>query len=356
MRPNRSRGFTLIELLVVIAIIAILIGLLLPAVQKVREAAARATCQNNMKQISLANMNYESAYGTFLPGVGKNGCCWGTWMIPVLPYMEQDNSYRIYINFGGLDYSGPRYGGGVNDQVSRTRLKSFTCPSDTQQFWGLRTKHNYAFNAGNTSFYQGGIPLNLTQLTVMPTGCTNPSTTNPACTIFGGAPFNWYNNDLACLSVGGDSTQPYNGPAPPGGPDKDLGKLGRPVKMAEITDGTSNTMMAAEVLQGRTDDLRGFTWWGGAAGFTAWMPPNSTLPDVITGGICRPQTNPRMPCTTTSTATRPRMMGARSVHTGGLNVALCDGSVRFVPNTITHPVWMAASTSQGGEVIGLDNR
>jgi prepilin-type N-terminal cleavage/methylation domain-containing protein/prepilin-type processing-associated H-X9-DG protein len=356
MRPIRSRGFTLIELLVVIAIIAILIGLLLPAVQKVREAAARAQCQNNLKQISLANMNYESAYGTFVPGVGKNGCCWGTWMIPILPFMEEENVARIYINFGGLDYSGPRYGAGVNDRVAQTRLKSFTCPSDQIQFWGARTKHNYALNAGNTSFYQGGIPLNLTQLTQFPTGCTNPSTTNPSCTVFGGAPFNWYNNDLPCLVAGGDSTQPYAGPPPPGGPDKEAGRLGKPVRMTEIIDGTSNTMMASEVLQGRGNDLRGFTWWGGGAGFTAWMPPNSTGQDVITGGICTSSTIPRMPCTLTSTATKPRMMGARSLHTGGLNASMCDGSVRFVPNTVSHPVWMAASTSMGGETIGFDTQ
>src|SRR5687767_15776595 len=100
---RRPSGFTLIELLVVIAIIAILIGLLLPAVQKVREAAARTTCQNNLHQISIANMNYESAYGEMLPGIGKNGCCWGTWMIPILPYMEQEPVFRLYVNFGGLD-------------------------------------------------------------------------------------------------------------------------------------------------------------------------------------------------------------------------------------------------------------
>src|SRR5947209_1492006 len=133
MRRRNPSGFTLIELLVVIAIIEILIGLLLPAIQKVREAANRATCQNNLKQIALANMNYESSYGTFLPGVGKNGCCWGVWMIPILPYMEQDALSKIYVNFGGLDYSGPRYASGVNVQVTIQRLKAFTCPSDTPQ-------------------------------------------------------------------------------------------------------------------------------------------------------------------------------------------------------------------------------
>jgi prepilin-type N-terminal cleavage/methylation domain-containing protein len=337
MRRRSRQGFTLIELLVVIAIIAILIGLLLPAVQKVREAAARMSCQNNLKQIALANMNYESSYGTFLPGVGKNGCCWGTWMIPILPYMEQDNLFKFYVNFGGLDYSGPRYTGGPNANVSSTRLKTFTCPSDTPQSWGRWTKHNYVLNAGNTTFYQVALPL----------GC---KTGTPGCTPFLGAPFNWYaNSDLVW-----DSTFPYNGPPPPAGPDKDAGKMGRPVKIGEITDGTSNTLMASEALQGRGNDLRGFTWWGGAAGFTAYLGPNSPLPDVITGGICVSLTSPLMPCTTTSTPSYPRLMGARSLHTAGLNAAMCDGSVHFITNSIDINVWRALSTAQGGEVFATN--
>ena len=336
MQQKRRHAFTLIELLVVIAIIAVLIGLLLPAVQKVREAAARITCQNNLKQIALANMNYESGYGKFLPGVGKNGCCWGTWMVAILPYMEQDSLFKIYINFGGLDTEPPdtvrfpRYSQGVNRQVSSARLKAFTCPSDEPQAYNGMTKHNYVLNAGNTTFFQVALPL----------GCV-PGT--PGCTPFLGAPFGWYANS----DLNGDSPYPWTNPPT----DPALGKMGRPARIAEVADGTSNTVAASEAFQGRGNDLRGFTWWGGAAGYTAYMSPNSTEQDVITGGICAPLTSPRMPCTTTSTAARPRLMGARSLHVGGVNVALCDGSLRFVRESISMPVWRALSTAQGGEVF-----
>src|SRR5262249_33913139 len=150
------------------------------------------------------NMTYESSHGRFLPGVGKNGCCWGTWMVPILPFMEQENLFKLYTNFGGLDPL-PRYGTLPNDQVSSTRLKSFTCPSDVQQIWaagyiGARTKHNYVLNAGNTTFYQVNLPL----------GCKAGT---PGCTEFGGAPFGWYeNSDLV-----NDSTFPWT--VPPSNPD-----------------------------------------------------------------------------------------------------------------------------------------
>jgi len=345
MRSRVRSGFTLIELLVVVAIIAILIGLLLPAVQKVREAAARMKCENNLKQIALANMNYESSNGTFLPGVSRTGCCWGTWQVPILPFIEQDSLFKIYVNFGGLDNGGGypagftyRYAGGVNLAVSRTRLSTFTCPSDSTSQVGTIINHNYVLNAGNTSFYQVSIPV----------GCANPSVTSTTCTGFGGAPFGWY-EDPATLAAGGDAS-----PTNYSSGNAALGLSGRPRKIAEITDGTSNTLMASEVNQGDQrwgSDYRGFSWWGGAAGFTAYDVPNSTSPDVLTGANCNSKP-PNAPCTTSSTATRPRMQLARSRHMNGVNAALCDGSVRFITNSIDLASWRALSTSQGGEVIG----
>ncbi len=349
MRRLRT-GFTLIELLVVIAIIAILIGLLLPAVQKVREAAARSQCGNNLHQIAIAHHNYHSTYGELPGGVGKNGCCWGTWMVPTLPYVEQDNLFRLYTNFGGLDPAG-RYGtntgpGTANPRgnrfVSSQRLKVFTCPSDEPQVWTPMTKHNYVLNAGNTNFYQVASPL----------GCGTGSVTSATCRAFGGAPYNWYTG-ANTVGQGNDSPVPWTNP--PTNPDN--GQMGRPVKLTSIVDGTSNTLMVSEVLQGRSSDLRGFTWWGGAAGFTTEQPPNTrTVPDVMTGATaCVVPTNPPMPCVNNSTPTAARRQGARSLHSGGgVMAAMCDGSIRFVRDSIDIWAWRAASTAAGGETVPLD--
>jgi prepilin-type N-terminal cleavage/methylation domain-containing protein/prepilin-type processing-associated H-X9-DG protein len=344
MRSRVRHGFTLIELLVVIAIIAILIGLLLPAVQKIREAANRMKCANNMKQIALANMNYESANGTFVPGVSRTGCCWGTWMIPILPYMEQDNMFRVYINFGGNDSTGPRYAASPNTGTSTKRITTFLCPSDVAKNWNgsTLTMHNYVLNAGNTNFYQVSTPV----------GCTNGSTTGAnGCVTFGGAPFGWYEDPLA-LQAGGDASPPNYTSG-----DPTTGIAGRPRPMSEITDGTSNTLCVSEVRTSPrgSDDIRGFTWWGGGAGFVTYQTPNNpTATDVMTGGGCGPSTVPNFPCTTTSTGTLPRMQLARSRHIKGVNVALCDGSVRFVPDSISVVTWRALGTSSGGETFGND--
>ena len=330
----RRRGFTLIELLVVIAIIAILIGLLLPAVQKVREAANRAVCTSNLKQVGIAMHNYHDANQKLPPGVGPYGCCWGTWQTYVLPYLEQDAMRNLYQNLAGNDNTGIRYAGAPNiTNVVSKRLKVLTCPSDTPNAPIGNppiTSHNYAVNYGNTSFFQAplnGIP-------------------------FGGAPFSCYPPQWLTPSAQMVSDYGQNHP------DHDkwarFGPLaGRPeVFLPHITDGTSSTLMAAEVIQGQGNDLRGFTWWGGASGFTTWSPPNANEPDMIMGGNCN-ATLTRAPCTNISTNVRPRMMAARSWHAGGgVNVVFCDGHTAFIRNSVNINVWRALSTAKGGEVVG----
>lgn len=122
--------------------------------------------------------------------------------------------------------------------------------------------------------------------------------------------------------------------------------------MKDIIDGTSNTLLIAEVLQGKERDLRGFTWWGDASSFTAYLPPNSTQPDrIYTAGYCEnlPQLN--LPCDV-STGSAPTMFAARSRHPGGVQVTLCDGSARFVAETIQIDTWRYLATARGAEVVG----
>jgi len=324
--PNIRRAFTLVELLVVIAIIGVLVALLLPAVQTAREAARRSQCQNNLKQTSLAVLNYEDVHKTFPGGVGRFGCCWGTWQVRLLPYIEQSALAAIYQNSDGNDATGIRYRVDPNLKVTQSRIKAWTCPSDVPNAPnGGITSHNYVVNFGNTSFYQEPI--------------ANAGTTLQ----FGGAPFVCYPGGLAT----GD-----DGPADAGAAASFTRIYGRPVRMAEITDGTSNTIMLSETVQGRQTDLRGYSWWGNAAGFTTFSTPNSTSPDVLTGGTCITTDGRNPPCTTTSTVARPRMIVARSRHPSGVQVSYCDGHIAFMPNNVSFATWNAAGTAQAGDSIG----
>src|SRR5215831_20087193 len=241
--PDRA-GFTLIELLVVIAIIAVLIGLLLPAVQKVREAANRMSCQNNLKQLGVAMHSYYDTNGTLPKSQDSKEvyvCCWGTWQMLILPHIEQEAAFRNYQNWGGSDFvltnwpaptpadvpkgQYPRYGSAVNvASTTGRRYAVLTCPSDQPNApIGQITSHNYAVNYGNTSYFQDTFQQ----------------------VKFKGAPF---------------------------APRKTF-------RLADITDGTSNTLLMAEVVQGQRHDLRGFTWWGDSSSIQTFFPPNTSSPD-----------------------------------------------------------------------------
>jgi prepilin-type N-terminal cleavage/methylation domain-containing protein/prepilin-type processing-associated H-X9-DG protein len=301
-------GFTLIELLVVIAIIAILIALLVPAVQKVREAASRTQCVNNEKQLALAVHNFHDTYKLMPAYQGPSACCWGTWVVLVLPYVDQDNVAKLYKNWGGDDSTGPRYSSAPNTTtVTNQRFAVMSCPSDENNspFSNL-TNHNYSANVGNTGYSQ-------------------PNTLNGVPN--GGAPFK---------------------------PSRKQFEKTSSVKMVTITDGTSNTVLIAEVLQGVGRDLRGFTWWGDAAGVTGYLDPNSASPDAIYDlGYCNNLPARNLPCVL-ATGSYPTMFGARSRHPGGVNVAMCDGTVRFVRNNIGLATWRAIFSSQGNETVSLD--
>jgi len=323
---SQRYAFTLVELLVVIAIIGVLVALLLPAVQSAREAARRMQCANNLRQTSLAMLNYEDVYKVLPGAVGRYGCCWGTWQVRLLPYIEQSALFSIYQNMDGNDATGIRYRVAPNTMVTQSRIKAWTCPSDVPNAPnGGLTSHNYMVNVGNTSFYQA--PLTSGGLTIQ----------------FNGAPFVAYPGGLAT----GD-----DGPVSASDAATFTRIYGRPVRLAEITDGTSNTVMVSETIQGRLTDLRGYSWWGNAAMFTTFSTPNSTSPDVLTGGTCVTSDPRNPPCTTTSTTSRPRMMVARSRHPSGVQASFCDGHVGFVSNNIAFATWNAAGSAGGGENAG----
>lgn len=338
MKRRRS-GFTLIELLVVIAIIGILVSLLLPAVQQAREAARRTQCRNNLKQIGLAVYNYLDTYGERFPVASYHGVH-GTWLVILLPYMEQANMYNLYVNLGGAPTfrtGGVRYGSAVNFPVVQKQLPFYSCPSDrvtaSSAVVSGVTFHNYVANLGNT-----------TRGRLSPYGVRSNGTPN----VYGQAPFieyigpNWGNWGTYYSWI-----------------HTDLSKPKYSVRLSEITDGTSNTLAISETVQGSANDLRGFAWWGGGAHFETLLPPNTSQPDVVEQNCQTPPTdNLNPPCVNRAAASGnvvtsgAQTHAARSRHVGGVHATMTDGSVRFISNSIDLDLWRGLGTGSGGEVLG----
>jgi prepilin-type N-terminal cleavage/methylation domain-containing protein/prepilin-type processing-associated H-X9-DG protein len=349
MRATRRRSqlaFTLIELLVVIAIIGILIALLLPAVQKIREAAARMSCSNNLKQLALGCHNYHDAYNQ-LP-YGRKFDNWDayTWSELVLPAIEQGNVYNGYLTLSQPAWqasypgsNGPISNNPVQRQARHSVIKTFLCPSDTgpntneigTDWYGM-VRGNYRACTGSGDMYG-----NRTDSTVGPWGVG----------VFGVVPFQ--TTDPAGIIFN------TTGPKTAG------------VTLTAITDGTSNTVMLSEALSPDTS-----AGWGGPIGsilygnmggglFTATITPNSSSPDRPIGPCPQNQgiSSYRAPCVSlggNAWWTRSAVsayVGARSRHTGGVNTAMADGSVRFVPDGIDLTTWRALGTRSGGEVAAL---
>jgi len=310
----KRKGFTLIELLVVIAIIAILIGLLLPAVQKVREAAARMKCQNNLKQLGLGVHSYHDTYSRFIPA--GSTVTWLSWHVGILPYIEQTALFNKVSQTAGNYITIGKYDIPVNNRVA-----TFLCPSQTEaekMILAPTPPHNVNLPE---------VINNQPPYTTHYYGVGGPAGVNP---ITAGNYIYEINDPTHCR----------------------MGKQGMfqrtdTVKLENITDGTSNTLMVGEMSWSpgpiTPSNIAGTRFRGWARGCD-----DPTITQVC-GGI---KTISNAINAYSNTLFNEMPFGSQ--HTGGTNFAMGDASVRFLNASININAYRAAASYNGGEVLPLD--
>jgi prepilin-type N-terminal cleavage/methylation domain-containing protein/prepilin-type processing-associated H-X9-DG protein len=345
MRSRTRQGFTLIELLVVISIIAVLIALLLPAVQAAREAARRAQCVNNMKQLGLAAHNYADIMNSFPanlylhPNYSSASYNWNnaSWLVMMLPQMEQSAMYNA-VNFSimwGPNKSGnwsARSLGQQNSTVRVSVINSFLCPSDPSPPTDTTNADEIGSQLAAGTSYVGNVGDNCL-------AC------NPAVGV-----------KQLCAAQGyvcrgrqlGDPSK--NTPGVPGSPTGS-GIFWREcpgVRLASITDGTSNTFLAGEQIM-KVTRWNAWVEANQCVGSTA-VPLNYVAPQAAitgTGSIIRATGK-------SATGNWNYWYSFRSQHPGGGNFLLCDGSVRFIKTSVNLTTYQALSTRGNGEIVSAD--
>lgn len=346
--PLPRKGFTLVELLVVIAIIGILVALLLPAVQSAREAARRSSCINNMRQLAIAHLNYESTNGSLAPGntyrqaVGMPGPRRTPNIVFLMPYLEEGPRFETYDQDEDWDFQDP-----LILRELGSPMPTYQCPSDETRIMtdtslapGVGSQFNDA--KGNYGVNWGSL-FGFDQL-------DDRALQNVA----DDAPFN---------TAYSSSTTRDQGPGSRAAPfSYNFG-----ARMGQLSDGTSHTFLMLEMLQAPTEpqpniDRRGRIWnhLPGSYHITAYLPPNGTEspyssspPLIGDRGVCFDQPQLELPCQSKTQNEQVMHMAARSRHAGGVVVSMCDGSTHFIIDDIDHPIYQRLAVRNDGDPANL---